>query len=159
MNEQITLADLTGDGRYISPRDLEQKVKKKETLKKAQNKAAAIIDDAKLRYIKEKTKARSKAAANEKDALLSSPRFKKLDLYDRKEDIIEAYGYDCITLKEADELEALWDEREKIRSKVADDGFYKDEVTEILFQAYILAIDYFEDEIQKIESLQKRLEK
>ena len=74
---------------------------------KARNRAEALIKDATARYIKEKTRARSKKLAMEKDAAINAPRFAKLAEYDRRDDIREAYGMGYITEKQADKLEDL----------------------------------------------------
>ena len=69
---------------------------------KARNRAEALIKDATARYIKEKTRARSKKLAMEKDAAINAPRFAKLAEYDRRDDIREAYGMGYITEKQAE---------------------------------------------------------
>ena len=114
-----------------SLKEYEAEKKKREQLLKARNKALALITDVQARYVKEKTRARSKKAAMEKEAVLNSPRYQCLNIYDRKEDIQNDYGYDAITASERDRLEELWDEREEVRSKKDDDGYYKDDVTEM----------------------------
>lgn len=132
--------------------------RKAERLIRARNKACALIEDAKARYIKDKTRARSKKAALERDSLLSSPKFAPLKDYEKFDDIQEAYGYDCITEAERDRLEDLWKEREKIKNNIHD-GFYNDEVTEALHQAYIAIVDIWEDQIEKAEQIEKDFKK
>ena len=117
--------------KIILKKEADQAISDKNKILKARNKASFIIEDAKARYIKSKTHARSKKLALEKDAVLSSAKFKVLEDYYRFEDIQESYGYDMISEKERDRLEMLWQEREEIRSKTTD-GVYQDEVTEIL---------------------------
>ena len=112
----------------------------------AKNRAEACINDALARYIKDKTRARSRKAALEKDAAIRSPRFKKLDEYDRFDDIHEAYGMGYITESQADKLEDLWEEREKLK-EMSTDGVYSDLVTECLVQARQFVAGMFEDEI------------
>lgn len=124
----------------------EKAEKKAKDLLHARNKACALIKDAQARYIKEKTRARSKKATEEKDELLKSPRFKVLDDYQKFDDIQDAYGWDCITESERDRLEALWEEREAIRNKTVD-GIYQDDVTKALRQAYEYTVILWEDEI------------
>lgn len=140
--------------RIILLKEAEEAKKKADRLKNARNKAFYLIKDAEARYIKEKTRAKSKKAAEEKDALIKSPRFSKLDDYDRREDIQEAYGCDYISESERDKLEALWDEREEIKNKVVD-GYYQDDVTEALHKARTAIIDLWEDEIEAAEIIQK----
>ena len=139
-------------------KDVEEAEKIAKEKQKAINIAGARINDAKARYIKEKTRARSKKAAMEKDAVLNSGRFDKLAEYGRFEDIQEAYGYDCITEKERDDLEALWQEREDIKNHT-DDGIYKDLVTEALDKAWLAIQDMWSDEIDKATVMRRRFDK
>ncbi len=117
---------------------------------KARNRAEAEIKDALARYVKSKTRARSKKAALEKDAAIHAPRFRKLDEYDRRDDIREAYGMGYITESQADKLEDLWDEREELKA-MSTDGVYTDLVTECLVQAKQFVAGLFEDEIGEYE--------
>ncbi len=136
-----------------------KKIEKEATeKKKAINKAVSAVTDAKARYIKQKTRARSKKAALEKDAVLNSDRFKVLEDYDRFKDIQEAYGYDFITEAERDRLEALWEEREGIRNQT-EDGIYKDLVTEALDMACNYILEIWHDEIYDAEQLKKKFDK
>ena len=147
----------TTDETIITAKEAEDAQKRIEKIIKARNRALALIDDAKARYIKEKTRAKSKKAAEEKDALLNSPHFAKLNDYERFEDINEAYGWDVISESERDKLEALWEEREKIRAKTVD-GIYKDEVTEALSSAYAHVADLWykeEDECAELVAAHK----
>ncbi len=150
MSEQMTINDLISADKIILPQTAEEAEKTLKEKIQARNKAQALINDAKARYIKEKTRARSKKAAEEKDAILNSPRFDKLKEYDRREDIQECYGWDMIDEAERDKLEALWDEREAIRNKTVD-GIYNDLVTDALFEAIKAIVDLWEDEIEKCE--------
>ena len=117
---------------------------------RARNRAESEIRDALARYVKEKTRAKSRKAALEKDAAIHAPRFKKLEEYDRREDILEAYGVGYITQSQADRLEDLWDEREKLK-EMSTDGVYSDLVTECLRQAGQFVAGLFEDEIGDYE--------
>lgn len=158
MDKQMTINDLVPEVNIIlasSAKEAEKIAKEKIG---ARNKAYALIGDAKARYIKDKTRARSKKATEEKDAILKSPRFEKLNDYDRKSDILEAYGWDMITEKERDELETLWDEREMIRNKT-EDGIYKDLVTEALDAACFAIVDLWDDEIEKNEMIVRNFKK
>jgi hypothetical protein len=139
---------------FVTHKDIEDAQKEAQEKIRARNKAMALIEDAKARYVKEKTRARSKKAALEKDALLSSPKFKDLELYEKRQDIIEAYGFDCITMEESDRLEALWDEREAIRNRV-EDGVYQDDVTRALHEAYMTCVDLYEDRIEYAKKLEE----
>lgn len=157
MNDQITFTTITGE-QYILPEEVEKKEKAAEEYLKARNRARSILKDAKLRYIKEKTRARSKKAAEERDEILKSPRFKALEIYDRFEDIQESYGWDWISEAERDRLEALWEEREQIR-KQTDNGIYSDLVTEALDKASSFIFDLWQDEIDEGEDLRRKFDK
>lgn len=157
MNDQMTFTTITGE-QYILPEEVEKKEKAATEYLKARNRARSILKDAKLRYIKEKTRARSKKAAEERDEILKSPRFKALDIYDRFEDIQESYGWDWISEAERDRLEALWEEREKIR-KQTDNGIYSDLVTEALDRADSAVFALWQDEIDEGEYIRREFDK
>ena len=157
MNDQLTFTTITGE-QYILPEEVEKKEKAAAEYLKARNRARSILKDAKLRYIKEKTRARSKKAAEERDEILKSPRFKALEIYDRFEDIQESYGWDWITEAERDRLEALWEERERIRNQT-DNGIYSDLVTEALDKAAHMIFDLWQDEIDEGEDLRRKFDK
>ena len=143
----------------ILVRDVESAEKEARELKKATNKAQSLIRDAKARYIKSKTHARSKKVAEEKNAVLQAPRYKVLEMYDRREDIQEAYGCDCITSSERDRLEDLWDEREAVLKNTGEDGVYSDLVTQALEAAENAVVDLWFDQIYDAEQLRKEFDK
>ena len=143
---------------YIAESDYNSRKKEYEKIVKARNNAVAILQDAKARYIKKKTGARSKKAAMEKDTALNAPRFQKLADYDRREDIQEAYGFDYLTESERDKLEDLWDEREAIREKVTD-GVYSDYVTQILDELELKALDFMAEEAAAFEAMDFKFQK
>lgn len=146
------------DVRYMSKDDFDEiEASAKEKIK-ARNNAAKCIQDALARYVKTKTRARSKKAAMEKDIALTSPRYAKLAEYERFEDIREAYGYGCITESQADKLEDLWEEREQLKSKTFD-GHYKDLVTECLEAAESAVLMMFEDEVEDYENTKREWDK
>ena len=136
----------------ISIKDVDKAREQRDADAKANNKACYLIRDAKARYIKEKTRAKSKKAALEKDAALASPRFNCLAEYERRSDIIEAYGCDYITASECDRLEALWDEREEIMNHV-EDGEYVDAVTKLLYKAEIYLIGILDEQIDAFDKI------
>lgn len=156
MNDQLTFTTITGE-QYILPEEVEKKEKAAAEYLKARNRARSILKDAKLRYIKEKTRARSKKAAEERDEILKSPRFKVLEQYDRFEDIQESYGWDWISEAERDRLEALWEEREQIRNQT-DNGIYSDLVTEALDKAAHMIFDLWQDEIDEGKDLRRKFD-
>lgn len=144
--------------RIILREEKDKAENKAKVFSHARNKACALIQDAKARYIKDKTRARSKKAAEEKDALIKAPRFKVLDDYEKFDDIQDAYGWDCISESERDRLEALWEEREAIKNKTVD-GIYTDEVTEALREAYEHTVMLWQDEIDEAYAICREFEK
>lgn len=135
-------------------KDVEQAERTKKELIKARNNACSAISEASARYIKKKTKARSRKAAMEKDGLLQDPRFRKLDDYESLDDVQEAFGVGYIDEKERDQLWDLWEEREAIREKTVD-GFYTDLVTEALDEACAFVSALWEDQIEKCDAIRK----
>lgn len=160
MDGQTSIVDFLPEGekKFILAEDLEKAEADSKEKIKARNRAQAIIRDAVARYVKEKTRARSKKAAQERDEILKSPRFDRLKEYERFEDIQENYGWDIITEKERDELEDLWMEREKLRNHIDDSGLYRDLVTKALFEAETLLMDLWEEDIQKAQEMRKQFD-
>ena len=144
--------------KIILHKEFEQAKNDREQIVKARNKASFLIEDAKARYIKEKTRARSKKAAMVKEGILKSARFDALGDYERFEDIQEAYGFDVIDERERDRLEELWNERERIRNQT-EDGIYQDDVTKALYAAWLFLQDYREDEVQKLEAVESNFKR
>lgn len=158
MEEQMKITTPDGN-QIILAEEVEKKEKAAAEYLKARNRARAVIKDAKLRYIKEKTRARSKKAAEERDEILNSQRFKVLEQFDRFEDIQESYGWDFITEAERDRLEALWEEREQIRNHTDDNGIYSDLVTKALDRADSAVFDLWQDEIDEGEGIRREFDK
>ena len=156
--EQLKITNETGE-EIILPQEVEEKEKKAREYQAAINRAQALIKDAKARYIKEKTRARSRKAALERDAALLSPRFRCLEIYDRFEDIQEDYGFDGITAAERDRLEDLWKEREEIKNHRDDNGVYSDLVTKALDRADSAVFDLWQDEIDDGEYIRREFDK
>ena len=146
MEGQLNLNLISGE-EIILADEVENAEKLAKEYQKAINRAQSLINDAKKRYIKEKTRARSKKAAEEREAVLKSSRFKDIEIYDRREDILDAYGWGIISMEECDRLEALWDEREEIRNHIDDNGIYQDLVTQALGEAENTILNMWEDEI------------
>lgn len=142
----------------ILKEDYEKLKKETEQKIKARNNAVAAIKDAKARYIKKKTKARSLKAAGEKDALLKQKRFDCLKDYDRREDIRDAYGWGIIPESECDRREAIWDEREELRTK-SPDGIYEDLVTGLLDAAIDKTLEAFSEDIEIYEETDRAWKK
>ncbi len=144
--------------KIILLKEAEKAKKERDRIVAARNKASFLINDAKARYVKQKTRAKSKKAALERDAVLNSDRFKPLDEYYRFEDINEAYGYDCITESQRDKLEKLWEEREQIKSQTFE-GVFRDDVTDMLDEAWIFLQDFQQDQIDACEAVEKEFKK
>ena len=144
---------------YLSGEEFEKLRTEADAKRGARNRAAWCIKDAIARYVKEKTRAKSRKAAMEKDAVVNSPRFAKLADYDRREDIAEAYGYGCITSGEMDRLEALWDEREDLKKHTDGSGMYTDSVTECLYSALSHVEGLYAEELEEFDETQMAWDK
>lgn len=104
-----------------------------EEIKKDIEVARKYLKDCLSKYRKDKTRSRSKAK--------SSDPFSELDMYNSREDIRDAYGWEFISEKEMDRLIYLWDLREESKNKTA----LEDRVTMIIEHAIQAAGDeYFE---------------
>ncbi len=155
IEDDLELEEVEERENRISLKEAKEMEKTAKSLKQARNRACYLIEDAKARYIKEKTRARSKKLALERDAIINSAKYDVLTDYDRREDIQEAYGCDCFDETERDRLEDLWDEREAIKNSSVD-GIYEDKVTQALKQAWLAIADLWEDEIETAESVQMK---
>ena len=142
----------------IYEKDYNEQKKTTDALVAARNKAAWLVEDAKARYVKEKTRAKSKKAALEKDAAIHAKRFDCLADFETKEDIHEYYGLGCITEARCDKLMDLWDEREAIKATSVD-GVYSDNVTACLDAAKLAVMGMFEDEISDFDVLKREYTK
>lgn len=89
--------------------------------------ARAWVEDALLRYVKQKVRARSK-----KQAADMAGRFAVLNDYGSEDDIHDAFGWGSITENECNRLLELWRLREEC---VNQDGKYEDRVTEMVRRA------------------------
>ena len=146
------------DVTYMSANDFGEIEKSAKEKMMARNKAASAIEDALARYIKTKTRAKSRKAALEKDAAINSQRFAKLSTYEHREDIQEDYGWGFITESERDKLEELWDERENIKASSVD-GVYSDLATQCLEKARHYVLGLFEDEISDYDDTKRAWDK
>ena len=146
------------DVTYMSANDFGEIEKSAKEKMMARNKAASAIEDALARYIKTKTRAKSRKAALEKDAAINSQRFAKLSTYEHREDIQEDYGWGFITESERDKLEELWDERENIKASSVD-GVYSDLTTQCLEKAKLYVLGLFEDEISDYDDTKRAWDK
>ena len=154
-NKQTRITDPDGE-ELIMAEDAEKAKKTAKEKQEAINRAQRLILDARARYVKEKTRARSKKAAEEREAILQSPRFKVLEQFDRFEDIQESYGWDYITEDERDRYEELWEEREELRNHTDNNGIYVDLVTKALAEAETAVLNLWEEEIDEAEALVRK---
>ncbi len=136
---------------------LEEAEKDAKRIITARHKAETLINDAIARYVKEKTRAKSKAAAQEKDALLNAAKFDPLKDWESYYDIQAYYGAGGLSESEFDNLTTLWEEREALKENIVD-GKYSDDVTKILEQAIISIRDYGEDIVDNFETQKSKLE-
>ena len=146
------------DVTYMSAKDFGEIEKSAKEKMMARNKAASAIEDALARYIKTKTRAKSRKAALEKDAAINSQRFAKLSTYEHREDIQEDYGWGFITESERDKLEELWDERESIKTASVD-GVYSDLTTQCLEKARRFVLGLFEEEVSDYDDTKRAWDK
>lgn len=146
------------DVTYMSAKDFGEIEKSAKEKMMARNKAASAIEDALARYIKTKTRAKSRKAALEKDAAINSQRFAKLSTYEHREDIQEAYGWDIISESERDRLEELWDERESIKTASVD-GVYSDLTTQCLEKARLYVLGLFDEEVADYDDTKRAWDK
>lgn len=107
--------------------------------------AYQAIRDAKARYIKAKTKARSKAEAQDAERLYAA-----LADYETRDQIQDAWGWDYITEKERDRLMGLWDARERAKNTGT---AYTDRVTEMLDRAARNLLEPYGDKLRLAEEM------
>lgn len=120
-----------------------------DQLRKDISKARGVIAEALTQYRKKKLKAKSKKQAEENP-------FEDLKGYDRKIDILDAYGYGCITEHEKDRLEELWDLREQSGRNSTK---YTDRVTEMLERAMDSVGDLYVDQLFEYDMKVRRMHK
>lgn len=113
--------------------------------------ARVIIKDAMLRYVKKKFNARTKRQAADMELM-----FADLADYKSEEEILDAYGYDCITEKEYNRLIDLWRAREKF---VDENGKYSDRVTELVQVAMNSVGEQYYDFLEETEAAEQEKRK
>lgn len=113
--------------------------------------ARGIINDAMQRYIKKKLNARSKKQAADMGLM-----FADLADYKSENDILDAYGYDCITEREYERLLDLWRAREKF---VDENGKYSDRVTELVQVAMNSVGEQYYDFLAETEAAEQEKRK
>lgn len=109
--------------------------------------ARGIINDAMHRYIKKKLNARSKKQSADMELM-----FADLADYKSENEIVDAYGYDCITEREYERLIDLWRSREKF---VNENGKYSDRVTELIQIAMNSVGDQYYDFLTETEEAEQ----
>lgn len=113
--------------------------------------ARGIINDAMQRYIKKKLNARNKKQAADMELM-----FADLADYKSEDEILDAYGYDCITEKEYDRLIDLWRKREKF---VDESGKFSDRVTELVQAAMNSVGEQYYDFLAETEDAEREAKK
>lgn len=113
--------------------------------------ARGIINDAMQRYVKKKLNARNKKQAADMELM-----FADLSEYKSENEILDAYGYDCITEKEYDHLIDLWRKREKF---VDESGKFSDRVTELVQVAMNSVGERYYDFIAETEAAEQEAKK
>lgn len=99
-----------------------------KAIRKAISTAKDAIHDAKVRYIKQRLRLKSKKKASEEP-------FEDLKIYNTREQIHDDYGWGLITEARMDQLMELWDAREESRAANAS-AVYEDYVTRMLDTAW-----------------------
>lgn len=100
-----------------------------EEIKKAIATARGAIHEAKVRYIKQRLRSRSRKKAEE------DPH-EELKDYESRQQIHDDYGWGFITEARMDRLFELWDAREESRRRGAGAGTFEDYVTRMLDTAW-----------------------
>ena len=113
--------------------------------------ARGIINDAMQRYIKKKLNARNKKQAADMELM-----FADLADYKSENEILDAYGYDCITEKEYNRLIGLWRKREKF---VDESGKFSDRVTELVQAAMNSVGEQYYDFLTETEDAEQEAKK
>lgn len=100
-----------------------------EEIKKAIATAKGAIHEAKVRYIKQRLRSRSRKKAEEDP-------YEELKDYESRQQIHDDYGWGFITEAQMDRLFELWDAREESRRRGASAGTFEDYVTWMLDTAW-----------------------
>ena len=130
--------------------ELRQELCEAEAIRRDISTARGLIQDALTRYVKKKIGARNKKQVEDQAAL-----FAELELYDCREDIHDAFGWDGITEKEMLRLFDLWDAREIARQN---SGRYSDRVTELLQRAINGLGEEFEEQLAQADENARRFQ-
>ncbi len=116
-------------------------------IRKAIITARGAIHDAKIRYIKQHLRSKSKKVAAEDP-------FEELKIYNSRESIRDDYGWDVITEARMDYLMKLWDAREESR-KFNPNAAYEDYVTRMLDMAFSAVGEEYDDRLAEYDLKEK----
>lgn len=110
--------------------------------------ACSIITDGILHYKKKKLHARSRKQIENLSV------FDELNNYRSKNDIMDAYGWECISESQMYRLVELWDAREEY---INGQGKFSDWVTEMLEQAERNCGEEYMDLLTAFDNMEKQL--
>ena len=127
------------------------RMKECKTIREDCSTARGIINDAMQRYIKKKLNARNKKQAADMELM-----FADLADYKSENEILDAYGYDCISKKEYNRLTALWRKREKF---VDESGKFSDRVTDLVQVAMHSVGEQYYDFLAETEDAEQEAKK
>lgn len=117
-----------------------------ESLQSDIQKVRQLLHDTKLRYLKQRLRARSKKAVEDEKLL-----FKDLEDYTSEDQIDDAYGWDLITEKERERLHLLWEARREYSKNGVQ---YSDRITEMLDRLIGLAGSEYAEYLERFESIE-----
>lgn len=112
-----------------------------EEIKKAIATARAAIHEAKVRYVKQRLRSRSRKKAEEDP-------YEGLKDYESRQQIHDDYGWGFITEARMDRLFELWDAREESRRRGAAGGTFEDYVTRMLDTAWAAVGEEYAERIE-----------
>lgn len=118
-------------------------------IKKAIATARGAIHDAKVRYIKQRLRSRSRKKAEEDP-------YEELKDYENREQIRTDYGWGFITEARMDRLFELWDAREESRRRGAGAGAFEDYVTRMLDTAWAAVGEEYTERVETYDKQMRR---
>lgn len=118
-----------------------------EEIKKAIATARGAIHEAKVRYIKQRLRSKSRKKAEEDP-------YEELKDYESRQQIHDDYGWGFITEARMDRLFELWDAREESRRRGATGGTFEDYVTRMLDTAWAAV---GEEHAERIEAYDRQM--
>ena len=118
-----------------------------EEIKKAIATARAAIHEAKVRYVKQRLRSKSRKKAEEDP-------YEELKDYESRQQIHDDYGWGFITEARMDRLFELWDAREESHRRGAAGGAFEDYVTRMLDTAWAAV---GEEHAERIEAYERQM--